>query len=155
MTDHKRMLYDIGETPPIGKLLLFGLQMMLSVFVATVLIAQICGVATSGALFGAGLATFAYLFGIDLERREMVWLNAGRSSGQNIAGESSLAFLIPSFHVTEVINLYSFFELMATELVEDPREAELIVSDRLDALDADAERIHSYDFDRILALMNR
>ena len=44
---------------------------------------------------------------------------------------------------------------MATELVEDPREAELIVSDRLDALDADAERIHSYDFDRILALMNR
>ena len=62
MTDHKRMLYDIGETPPIGKLLLFGLQMMLSVFVATVLIAQICGVATSGALFGAGLATFAYLF---------------------------------------------------------------------------------------------
>ena len=98
---------------------------------------------------------FAYLFGIDLERREMVWLNAGRSSGQNIAGESSLAFLIPSFHVTEVINLYSFFELMAAELVEDPREAEWIVSDRLDALDADAERIHSYDFDRILALMNR
>ena len=62
MTDNKRMLYDIGETPPFGKLLLFGLQMMLSVFVATVLIAQICGVATSGALFGAGLATFAYLF---------------------------------------------------------------------------------------------
>ena len=56
------MLYQINETPPVGKLLLFGLQMMLSVFVATVLIAQICGVAVSGALFGAGLATFAYLF---------------------------------------------------------------------------------------------
>lgn len=55
------MLYNINETPPVGKLLLFGLQMMLSVFVATVLIAQICGVAVSGALFGAGLATIAYL----------------------------------------------------------------------------------------------
>ena len=62
MTENKLILYDIDETPPFGKLLLFGLQMMLSVFVATVLIAQICGVAVSGALFGAGLATFAYLF---------------------------------------------------------------------------------------------
>ena len=62
MTENKLILYDIEETPPFGKLLLFGLQMMLSVFVATVLIAKICGVAVSGALFGAGLATFAYLF---------------------------------------------------------------------------------------------
>ena len=98
---------------------------------------------------------FAYLFGIDLRRREMVWLNMARSSGQNIAGESSLAFLIPTFHVTECINLYSFFEMMATELVEDPREAELIVSDRPDELCEGIEHIHSYDFDRILALMNR
>ena len=56
------MIYNVNDTPPLGKLLLFGLQMMLSVFVATVLIANICGVATSGALFGAGLATFTYLF---------------------------------------------------------------------------------------------
>ena len=35
--------------------------MVLSVFVATVLIANICGVAVSGALVGAGLATGAYL----------------------------------------------------------------------------------------------
>lgn len=62
MTENKLILYGIEETPPFGKLLLFGLQMMLSVFVATVLIAKICGVAVSGALFGAGLATFAYLF---------------------------------------------------------------------------------------------
>lgn len=55
------MIYDIHDTPPIGKLLLFGLQLMLSVFVATVLIANICGVSVSGALFGAGLSTFVYL----------------------------------------------------------------------------------------------
>ena len=55
------MLYDVKDVPPFGKTLLFGLQLLLSVFVATVLIANICGVAVSGALFGAGLATMAYL----------------------------------------------------------------------------------------------
>ena len=55
------MIYGINDKPPFGKLLLFGLQLMLSVFVATVLIASICGVNISGALFGAGVATVVYL----------------------------------------------------------------------------------------------
>lgn len=55
------MLYNINETPPFGKLVMFAIQLMLSVFVATVLIAQICGVAVSGALVGAGLSTIVYL----------------------------------------------------------------------------------------------
>lgn len=55
------MLYDINDRIPISKLILFSLQLLLSVFVATVLIANICGVSVSGALFGAGLATLAYL----------------------------------------------------------------------------------------------
>ena len=54
------MIYGIKDRPPVGKMFLFGLQMMLSVFVATVLIAQICGVATSGALIGACLSTLVY-----------------------------------------------------------------------------------------------
>lgn len=55
------MIYGINDRPPLGKLIMFGFQMVLSVFVASVLIANICGVSTSGALFGAGLATVAYL----------------------------------------------------------------------------------------------
>ena len=55
------MIYGIESKPPVGKLLLFSLQLLLSVFVATVLIASICGVAVSGALFGAGAATIIYL----------------------------------------------------------------------------------------------
>lgn len=55
------MIYGVNDKVPFGKLLLFGLQLMLSVFVASVLIANICGVAVSGALYGAGLATLAYL----------------------------------------------------------------------------------------------
>lgn len=55
------MTYGINDRPPFGKLLLFSLQLLLSVFVATVLIANICGVAVSGALLGAGFSTIVYL----------------------------------------------------------------------------------------------
>lgn len=55
------MLYGVRDIPSFGKLLLFALQLLLSVFVATVLIANICGVAVSGALFGAACATVTYL----------------------------------------------------------------------------------------------
>ena len=55
------MIYGIQDKPPFVKILLFGIQMVLSVFVATVLIANICGVATSGALIGAALSTLSYI----------------------------------------------------------------------------------------------
>ena len=54
------MIYNLDDKIPINKLILFALQMVLSVFVATILIANICGVAISGALVGAGLATLIY-----------------------------------------------------------------------------------------------
>lgn len=54
------MIYQIDERPPIGKLVLFSLQMLLAVFTATALIAQVCGVELSGAFIGAGLATIIY-----------------------------------------------------------------------------------------------
>lgn len=55
------MLYNINDKIPFNKLVVFSIQLMLSVFVATVLIANICGVAVSGALVGAGLSTIVYL----------------------------------------------------------------------------------------------
>jgi len=55
------MIYNIDERPPFGKLVLFAFQMVLSVFVASVLIANICGVNVSAALVGAGLGTIAYI----------------------------------------------------------------------------------------------
>ena len=55
------MIYGVKDKPPIKELIIFAVQLMLSVFVATVLIANICGVAVSGALVGAGLSTFIYL----------------------------------------------------------------------------------------------
>lgn len=55
------MLYNVKDKVPFFKMLAFGFQLLLSVFVATVLICQICGVSVSGGLFGAGLATIIYL----------------------------------------------------------------------------------------------
>lgn len=56
------MIYSIHDKPKTAKeLFLFSLQMLLSVFVATTLIAVICGVNVSAALVGAGLSTIAYL----------------------------------------------------------------------------------------------
>jgi uracil permease len=55
------LIYNISDKPPFNKTILFAIQMVLSVFVATVLIANICGVSTSGALVGASLSTIVYL----------------------------------------------------------------------------------------------
>ena len=55
------MIYNISDRPPFNKTILFAIQMVLSVFVATVLIANICGVPTSGALIGASLSTITYI----------------------------------------------------------------------------------------------
>ena len=55
------MIYGITERPPVRKLILFAFQMVLSVFVATVLIANICGVNVSAALVGAGISTLVYI----------------------------------------------------------------------------------------------
>ena len=54
------MIYNVNDNPPLGKTLLFALQLMLSCFTATALIAQICGVPLSGAFLGAGFATIVY-----------------------------------------------------------------------------------------------
>lgn len=54
------MIYDVKDMPPIKKFIGLCVQMLLSVFVATALIARICGVNTPAALVGAGVSTLAY-----------------------------------------------------------------------------------------------
>ena len=55
------MIYKIDDIPPIKETILYAIQLLLSIFVATVLIANICGVNVSGAIFGAGFATCIYV----------------------------------------------------------------------------------------------
>lgn len=98
-------------------------------------------------------STFAYLFGIDLIKNEFIWLNQARNSNAQVAGSTSLTFLLDYFHTTEIVNVYDFFKMMAEELVEDPMEAEIVVSDHETAYADGAEMIREYDFEKIRAFM--
>lgn len=81
----KNLKYDITETPRIiHELLLYGLQQALAVFVATVLIANICGTPISSCLFGAGVATLFYQV-ITKFRSPMFISSCGATSGAVIA----------------------------------------------------------------------
>ena len=55
------MIYDINDKPKKWhEWIIYALQQLLSVFVATVLIANICGTPVDSCLFGAGVATIVY-----------------------------------------------------------------------------------------------
>lgn len=100
-------------------------------------------------------STFAYLFGLDLDTNDFIWLNMNKDSYNAVAGESSMGFLIDYFHVTDIINVKSFFEMMAKEIVTDSKAADVAVSDSLSEKDIkdDAKLIRSYDFEKMTALM--
>lgn len=101
---------------------------------------------------------FAYLFAIDLETNDFIWLNLDHSSEAHVAGATSMAFLTQYFDILEAANVYDFFAMMATELTMIPSNADVIVSDDIlverGAWPETAEVIRSYDTERIMQLMN-
>lgn len=99
-------------------------------------------------------STFAYLFGIDLFTNELIWLNVARNSSSRVAGDTSLDFLTDYLHITEIMNVYDFFSMMSEEIVEDPMEADVVVTDHETNCTDGAEVIREYDFEKIRALMN-
>ena len=99
-------------------------------------------------------STFAYLFGIDMDTREMVWLNVARDSKVRVAGATDMKFLTDYLNSAALLDLQDFFTMLATEVVEDPAEAEVVVSDQALELAEGVEHIHSHDAERLLALMN-
>ena len=103
-------------------------------------------------------STFAYLFGVDLKTNDFIWLNMARESNAAVAGTTSMDFLTDYFHVTDIINVASFFEMMAAEVVSDMSEADVIVTDKtVDAslVPEGAEVIREYDLEKMIALMNK
>ena len=99
-------------------------------------------------------STFAYLFGIDLKTEELIWLNMARNSSAIVAGTTRMDFLTDYFHLTDIINIYSLFEMMASELVEDPADADVIVTNRDDVKGGEnAQVIREYDVEKVIALL--
>jgi len=99
-------------------------------------------------------STFAYLFGIDLQSKELVWLNVARDSNVHVAGTTTVDFLKNYLQATQLINVHKLFSMLATEVVDKPEDADVIVSNRELSAREGVEVIHSYDIERILALMN-
>ena len=99
-------------------------------------------------------STFAYLYGIDLDKNELVWLNMARNGSMAVAGDTDMSFLIDYFHVTDTINMHSLFEMMATEVVDDISAADVVVTDKNTECAENVEVIREYDIEKIMALMN-
>ena len=99
-------------------------------------------------------STFAYLFAIDFDRREVVWLNVARDSRQHVAGETPMAFLKGYLEAASVINLHDFACMLATEVVDDPMQADVVFSDMDVPMRENAEHIRSLDTERIIELLN-
>ena len=99
-------------------------------------------------------STFAYLFGIDLETNDLIWLNTARESGANVAGNTEMDFLLDYFDITDTINVFTFFEMMAGEIVDDVNEADVIVTDKQTECKPDAQIIREYDVEKMIAYMN-
>ncbi len=103
-------------------------------------------------------STFAYLFGVDLMTNDLIWLNMARDSKAAVAGTTDMSFITDYFHVTDVINVASFFEMMATEVVDDMINADVVVTDKtVDTVQIgeETEVIREYDFEKMIALMNK
>ena len=117
------MIYNINDNIPFNKVLLFALQIMLACFTATALIAQICGVALSGAFVGAGMATIIYWL-ITKRQSPMFISNSGAFVAPVLAALAAggytavaiggcVAFLVYFifgliFHKISIDNLYKF-----------------------------------------------
>jgi hypothetical protein len=99
-------------------------------------------------------STFAYMYAIDVTKNDLIWLNMARNSNAIIAGATRLDFLLEYFNSTEVINMQSFFTMLASKVVTDPMDADVIVSDELFDNIESKEQIHSYDVERVMQLMN-
>ena len=100
-------------------------------------------------------STFAYLFGIDLKTNDFVWLNTAVDSRSRIAGSTLMGFLRQYFDMTKIINVYDFFAMMASELVEDPKDAGIAVTDEEIEPGESTELIRSYDMEKMIAFLNQ
>ena len=96
---------------------------------------------------------FAYLFGLDLLTGEIVWLNTAYDSSSRIAGRNDMTFLTRYFEMTGIINLYDLFGMMASEITDDPKEADIAVTDEEIEAGENTEIIRSYDTERIIGMM--
>ena len=104
----------------------------------------------------SGKSTFSHLFALDLDEREMIWLNLNLDSDRSVAGTSDIGIMRHYFSLSSLINLRDFFAGMASQLVDDPAQADVIAADHFKGpVRPEQTLIRSCDFDKVLALLNK
>ena len=95
-------------------------------------------------------STFAYLYAIDIEAREVIWLNVIDSNRSRVAGTNEFSWLYDYFTLCDTMNMRKLFTYCAEEVVDDPEDADLVVGD----IETDKEQIRSFEFEKALAYLN-
>ena len=100
-------------------------------------------------------STYAVLFALDLKEREIVWLNLGMNSSETIAGDSEIATVLDYLDAADIANLRMLFRGMATETVDRPEDADVIVADHYSGELREGQRlIRSTDHEKIFEYLN-
>lgn len=102
-------------------------------------------------------SSFSYMFAIDLDTREMVWLNLSRDGDNAIAGnDKTMSMILDYMTITDVFNVYDLFDFMCEKHVKLADHPSIIVSDSVleDTIDKEKQLIiHSWDIERMMAYL--
>jgi hypothetical protein len=98
-------------------------------------------------------STFALLFAIDLETKEMIWINKNINSNARVSFGEDYGYINKYVNAKDILNVYDFFSLKATEIVDKPEDADVIVSDEIQSID-DKVIVRSNDFEKLISLLN-
>ena len=96
-------------------------------------------------------STFCYLYAIDVEKHEVIWLNQTDNRRARVAGATEFDWLQKSFNICDTMNMRKLFEYAAKEVVSSPDEADLIVGD----IKTDKEQIRSYEFEKAFSYLSK
>ena len=101
-------------------------------------------------------STYAYLFAVDLRAREFIWLNLAIDSQYHVAANiNAYESLKPYFKAADVLSLKSIVRMMAKSVVKSPERADVIFTDEAEEMLKGKEIIHSYDTEKLIALINK
>lgn len=103
-------------------------------------------------------STSCALFAIDLETREIIWLNVGRDSTYRVAGEENQTYIKKYIDVVNYLNIYDLFSAMGNQVKdinECKSEKDVIVIPKYREIETKAIIITPQDIEKITAYMER
>lgn len=98
-------------------------------------------------------STYAYLYAIDLDTRELVWLNCSVYSDQIVAANGRVGNALARIGELEIMSAGELVRFAATEIVDSPELADVCFTDEELPKREGREQIHSYEYTRLMSLL--